>query len=136
MGSPLLLTSAAPAEALVACLEQAWREERLVGLCAEQEQELLGAALAGSALSGAGVVVGSGGEVTPGRLGNLTAGIENIEQPEISRGSIARVRRNMSSLISGFRPSCKPTALAASPPSTDILVSAVSATDCISDCVV
>ncbi|MCX5931030.1 MAG: o-succinylbenzoate--CoA ligase, partial [Cyanobacteria bacterium] len=61
MGSPLLLTSAAPAEALVAHLEQAWREERLVGLCAEQEQELLGAALAGSALTGAGVVVGSGG---------------------------------------------------------------------------
>jgi len=61
MGSPLLLTSAAPAEALVAHLEQAWREERLVGLCAEQEQEPLGAALAGSALTGAGVVVGSGG---------------------------------------------------------------------------
>lgn len=61
MGSPLLLTSAAPAEALVAHLEQAWREQRLVGLCAEQEQELLSAAVAGSALTGAGVVVGSGG---------------------------------------------------------------------------
>ncbi len=61
MGSPLLLTSAEPAEGLVARLEQAWREERLVGLCAEQEQDLLGAALAGSVLTGAAVVVGSGG---------------------------------------------------------------------------
>ncbi len=61
MGSPVLLTSAARPEALVAGLEQAWREDRLVGLCAEQERELLGAALAGSALTGAAVVVGSGG---------------------------------------------------------------------------
>ncbi|MCT0219428.1 AMP-binding protein [Synechococcus sp. CS-1329] len=61
MGSPLLLTSALPPEALVARLERAWRRDRLVGLCAEQEQDLLAAAWAGSALSGAGVVVGSGG---------------------------------------------------------------------------
>ncbi|WP_094555160.1 AMP-binding protein [Synechococcus sp. 1G10] len=61
MGSPLLLTSAERAEGLVARLEQAWREQRLVGLCAEQEQDLLAAALAGSVLCGAAVVVGSGG---------------------------------------------------------------------------
>lgn len=61
MPSPLLLTSAVPADRLVAQLEQAWREGRLVGLCSAQEQELLSEAVAGSATGVPSVVVGSGG---------------------------------------------------------------------------
>ncbi len=71
MAPPLLLPSDGPAEALARRLERAWGENTLVGLCAPQERELLASALtgagpaeadpAGSALSGAGVVVGSGG---------------------------------------------------------------------------
>lgn len=61
MPSPLLLTSAVPAERLVVRLEQAWREDRLVGLCSAQERELLSAAVAGSDPEVASVVVGSGG---------------------------------------------------------------------------
>ncbi|MCT0247991.1 AMP-binding protein [Synechococcus sp. CS-205] len=61
MPSPLLLTSAVPADRLVAQLEQAWREGRLVGLCSAQEQGLLSAAVAGSGTGVPSVVVGSGG---------------------------------------------------------------------------
>ncbi len=66
--------------------------------------------------------MGSGGEVTPGRLGNLTAGIENIEQPEMSMGSNAMMRQNVSFFNVGFFRFSEPTALATGDLSIDILV--------------